>query len=58
MCGLILSGSSSVDGSPYFAIGTAPITIIASGKFSLWIVAFSSLFFKKQFIAIIHGKSK
>ena len=29
--------------------------IIASGKFSLWIVAFSSLFYEKRFIAIIHG---
>jgi len=29
--------------------------IFASGKFSLWIVAFSSLFYKRQCIAIIHG---
>mgnify|MGYP001065414842 CR=1 FL=1 len=29
--------------------------IIASGKFSLWIVAFTSLFFKRKYIAIIHG---
>ena len=30
--------------------------IIASGKFSLWIVALSSLFFKgKKYIAVIHG---
>lgn len=29
--------------------------IIASGKFSLWMVAFSSLFFDKKFFAIIHG---
>lgn len=30
-------------------------TVIASGKFSLWVVAFSSLFFKRQYIAVIHG---
>lgn len=30
-------------------------TIIASGKFSLWMVAFSSLFYKRKFIAILHG---
>lgn len=30
-------------------------TVIASGKFSLWIVAFSSLFFKRKYIAVIHG---
>jgi len=29
--------------------------IIASGKFSLWAVAFVSLFYKKKHIAIIHG---
>ena len=29
--------------------------IFASGKFSLWIVAYSSLFYKKRFVAIIHG---
>lgn len=29
--------------------------IIATGKFSLWVVAFSSIFFNKKFIAIIHG---
>lgn len=29
--------------------------VIASGKYSLWIVAFSSLFYKRKFIAIIHG---
>ena len=29
--------------------------IIASGKFSLWTVAFSSLFYKQRFVAIIHG---
>ncbi|WP_298898710.1 glycosyltransferase family 4 protein [uncultured Psychroserpens sp.] len=30
-------------------------TIIASGKFSLWIVAFYSLFLNRNFIAIVHG---
>ncbi len=29
--------------------------VIASGKYSLWIVAFSSLFYKRKFIAVIHG---
>ncbi len=29
--------------------------IIASGKFSLWIVALTSFFLKKKYIAIIHG---
>jgi phosphatidylinositol alpha-1,6-mannosyltransferase len=29
--------------------------VIASGKFPLWIVAFCSLFYKKIFIAIVHG---
>ena len=29
--------------------------IIASGKFSLWIVALASLFYKRKFIAVIHG---
>ncbi len=29
--------------------------ILASGKFSLWMVAFISLFFKKKYIAIVHG---
>ncbi|OUR93392.1 hypothetical protein A9Q87_05465 [Flavobacteriales bacterium 34_180_T64] len=29
--------------------------IIASGKFSLWIVAFSSLFYKKKYVAVLHG---
>ncbi|WP_152287194.1 glycosyltransferase family 4 protein [Flavicella marina] len=29
--------------------------IIASGKFSLWTVASSSLFFKRKYIAVIHG---
>jgi len=29
--------------------------VIASGKFSLWMVAFSSLFYNKKFIAILHG---
>ena len=30
-------------------------TVMASGKFSLWAVAFASLFFKRQYIAVIHG---
>ena len=30
-------------------------TIIASGKFSLWMVACSSLFFNRKYIAVIHG---
>lgn len=38
-----------------FKLIKASETVIASGKFSLWMVAFSSLFFKKKFIAIIHG---
>lgn len=29
--------------------------VIASGKFSLWIVAFVSLFYKRQYIAVLHG---
>lgn len=29
--------------------------VIASGKFSLWIVAFFSLFYKKDFVAVVHG---
>lgn len=29
--------------------------VFASGKFSLWIVAFASLFYKRHFIAVIHG---
>jgi len=29
--------------------------VLASGKFSLWIVAFASLFYQRQYIAIIHG---
>ena len=29
--------------------------ILASGKFSLWSVAFTSLFYKRRYIAIIHG---
>jgi len=29
--------------------------IIATGKFSLWTVAFASLFYKKKYIAVIHG---
>ena len=30
-------------------------SVLASGKFSLWMVAFVSLFYKKQYIAVIHG---
>ncbi len=30
-------------------------TVLASGKFSLWLVYFLSLFYKKKYIAIIHG---
>ncbi|MCB0464638.1 MAG: glycosyltransferase family 4 protein, partial [Aequorivita sp.] len=29
--------------------------VICSGKFSLWLGAFLTLFFKKEFVAIIHG---
>ncbi|MCF6308048.1 MAG: glycosyltransferase family 4 protein [Flavobacteriaceae bacterium] len=29
--------------------------IIASGKFSLWMVAFASLFYRKKYVAVIHG---
>ena len=29
--------------------------IIASGKFPLWIVSFSTLYYRRKFIAIIHG---
>jgi len=29
--------------------------VLASGKFSLWIVAFISLFYKRKYIAVIHG---
>nr|WP_321228495.1 glycosyltransferase family 4 protein [uncultured Psychroserpens sp.] len=29
--------------------------ILASGKFSLWIVAFASLFYNRRYIAVIHG---
>ncbi len=29
--------------------------VIASGKFSLWMVAFVSLFYKKKYLAVIHG---
>jgi len=30
-------------------------TVIASGKFSLWLVFFLKLFYRKKYIAIIHG---
>lgn len=37
-------------------ISNKPETVIASGKFSLWLGAFLKLFFhKKQFIAVLHG---
>ena len=29
--------------------------VIASGKFSLWSVAFASLFYKRRYVAVIHG---
>lgn len=29
--------------------------VIASGKFSLWLAAYLSLFYKKKYIAVIHG---
>ncbi|TYA56667.1 glycosyltransferase family 4 protein [Formosa maritima] len=29
--------------------------VLASGKFSLWMVAFVSLFYKKKYLAVIHG---
>ncbi|WP_298903240.1 glycosyltransferase family 4 protein [uncultured Psychroserpens sp.] len=29
--------------------------VFASGKFSLWIVAFVSLFYQKRYIAVVHG---
>lgn len=29
--------------------------IIASGKFSLWIVAFASIWYKRKYLAVIHG---
>ncbi len=29
--------------------------VMASGKFSLWIVAFVSLFYKRNYVAVIHG---
>jgi phosphatidylinositol alpha-1,6-mannosyltransferase len=35
-------------------IKTAQI-VMASGKFSLWTVAFASLFYNKTFVAIVHG---
>ena len=41
-----------------FAIGKAIRSsklVIASGKFSLWSVGFFSLFFKRRYIAILHG---
>ena len=30
-------------------------TVMASGKFSLWVVAFASLFYNRTFVAIVHG---
>ena len=29
--------------------------VLASGKFSLWTVAFASLFYKRRYVAVIHG---
>ncbi|MEY8868843.1 glycosyltransferase family 4 protein [Meridianimaribacter flavus] len=29
--------------------------VIASGKFPLWVVAFASLFYKRQYMAVLHG---
>ncbi|WP_417289523.1 glycosyltransferase family 4 protein [Corallibacter sp.] len=38
-----------------FKIIKSSSTIIASGKFSLWLVAFMSLFYKRNYIAVVHG---
>lgn len=38
-----------------FKMARSSEVIIASGKFPLWIVAILSLFYKKNYIAIIHG---
>lgn len=41
--------------SMLFSIIKQQDIIFASGKFSLWSVAFATLFYKKEYIAIIHG---
>ncbi len=38
-----------------FSLSRNADIIIASGKFSLWLGAFLSLFFKRKFMAVIHG---
>ncbi|MEH6764536.1 MAG: glycosyltransferase family 4 protein [Aequorivita antarctica] len=38
-----------------FSLTRKSETLICSGKFSLWLGAFLTFFFKKEFIAIIHG---
>lgn len=38
-----------------FAIVRNSKRVIATGKFSLWSVAFCSLFYKRNYIAIVHG---
>ena len=38
-----------------FTLTRSNETIISSGKFSLWLGAFLSFFFKRKFIAVIHG---
>lgn len=38
-----------------FVLGKKADMVLASGKFSLWIGAFLSLFLKRKFIAVIHG---
>ena len=38
-----------------FSLARNSTSIISSGKFSLWLGAFLTFFFKKEFIAIIHG---
>jgi glycosyltransferase involved in cell wall biosynthesis len=38
-----------------FSLASKNKIVICSGKFSLWLGALLSLFFKKEFIAIIHG---
>ena len=41
--------------SKAFSLTRKSEMVISSGKFSLWLGAFLSLFFKRQFVAIIHG---
>lgn len=38
-----------------FSLTSKSETVICSGKFSLWLGAFLSFFFRRKFIAIIHG---